>query len=253
MEASTSAAALQKSFSRRVSFKEDKIIPVKVRRCDYDSDHGTDIESRRRRASEEVRGRIEGPVWNSCCFWISIAIGLLLFLIILLGGIYYGFLKSHLPSVRILRLDVSRINVVPANKDAAVTADLAVLLEVANGEDETELIYRNMIASVVASGVQFGVVRLADMRQPPANATHLVVAGVVKGVVMDDWAARDLRSSAETHVLMIDVNVKGRIDMVVGGKKMHGFPFRIECRSVNQTTIDGGWAPGCSTQLSPLR
>lgn len=253
MEASTSAAALQKSFSRRVSFKENTIIPVKERRLDYGSDHGTDIESRRRRASEEARGRIEGRVWNSCCFWISIAIGLFLFLIILFGGIYYGFLKSHLPSVRILRLDVGRIDVVSAHNDAAVTTDLAVLLEVANGEDETELIYRNMIASVAASGVQFGVVRLADMRQPPENSTHLVVAGAVKGVVMDDWAARDLRRSAETHVLMIDVNVKGRIDMVVGGKKMNGFPFKIECRSVNQTTIDGGWAPGCSTQLSPLR
>ncbi|KAH6810579.1 hypothetical protein C2S53_008582 [Perilla frutescens var. hirtella] len=250
MEESGSAAAskpsLKKSYSRRVSFNEDTILPPKEHRRDY----GRDLESR---ISVRPRRRRCGGVCNSCCIWIFLALGLLFFLLILCGGLYYSFLKSHLPDIRLRRLEVGRIDVVTANNDdASVTTNLTVLLDAANGSDKTELIYSKMMASVAASGVQFGVVRLGDVRQPPENTTVVKVAAGVKDAVMDGWAAHDLQSSAEAHVLMIHLNVKGRIDLIVGGRKMNGFPFKIECRSINQSEIDAGHAPPCSIQLASL-
>lgn len=219
MEASTSKPARQKSFSRRVSFNEDTILPPKERRREYSA---SDIESR---IPVNRRGcRICGPF----CFWISVVLGLLLFLLLICGGLYYGFFKSHMPEVRLHRIDVA-------------TANLTVLLNATNGGEKTGLIYSRMIASVAASGVQFGAVRLADVRQPPRNSTLLEVA---EG--MEDAA----HGKAEAHALVIDVNVRGRIDVILSGRKMHGFPFKIECRSINQSEIDAGRAPPCRFQLS---
>lgn len=236
MEASTSKPAGQKSFSRRVSFNEDTILPPKERRRDYSA---SDIE---KRIPVNAHCRICGRMCSPFCFWISVVLGLLLFLLIVCGGLYYGFFKSHVPEVRLQRLDFATANFAATN--------LTVLLNATNGGEKTELIYSRMIASVAASGVRFGVVRLADMRQPPRNSTVLEVAAGMEDAAAGDRAARDLQSKAEAHALVIDVNVRGRIDVILRGRKMHGFPFKIECRSINQSEIVAGRAPPCSIQLS---
>ncbi|XP_057774779.1 uncharacterized protein LOC130993759 [Salvia miltiorrhiza] len=236
MEASTSKPVKQKSFSRRVSFNEDTILPPKERRREYCA---SDIEARI--SVNSRRCRICGRMCSSCCFWISIALSLLIFLLLICGALYYGFFKSHMPKIRLQRLDVA---------SADSTENLAVLLNATHGGEKTELIYSRMIASVAASGVRFGVVRLADVRQPPRNSTVMEVAAGMKDEAMGDRAARDLRSKAEAHALVVDVNVRGRIDVILRGRKMHGFPFKIECRNINQSEIDAGRAPPCSIQLS---
>ncbi|KAL1541023.1 hypothetical protein AAHA92_25295 [Salvia divinorum] len=230
MEAPTS-----KSFSRRVSFNEDTILPPKERRCEYSA---SDME---KRGSVSRGCRICGRLCTPCYFCrFSCGLFLLFLLVIFFTGLSYSLLfQWEMPEVRIQRIHV---DLVAANS----TEDLTVLLNVTNGGKRTQLMYSKLIASVAASGVQFSVARLAKFRQAPRNSTVVAVE-----VVMEDSAkaGRDLWSKSEAHALVVDVYVKGRIDAIHRGNKMQGFMFQIECRNVKQSEIDAGRSPPCKNKL----
>ncbi|XP_047956785.1 uncharacterized protein LOC125202433 [Salvia hispanica] len=228
-------APATKSFSRRVSFNEETILPPKERRCDYSA---SDME---KRASAGRGCRFCGRMCTPCYF-CRFACGLcfLFVVIILFTGLIYSLLfRWEMPEVRIQRIHV---DLVAANS----TADLTVLLNATNGGKRTQLMYSKLIASVEASGIRFGVARLPEFQQAPRNSRAVEVA-----VVMEDSAAagRDLWSKSEAHALAVDVYVKGRIDAIHRGNKMQGFMFQIECRNVKQSEIDAGRQFRCKNQL----
>ncbi|KAL7081886.1 hypothetical protein ACP275_14G066600 [Erythranthe tilingii] len=245
---------LQKSLSRRVSFNENTLPkPPDHRRPrppstagDYDSDTESQTNARSRR-----RGC--GPLCNSCCAWTSLTVGILLILFLLLGGIYFAFLQSNLPEVRLQRLDINALAVnTTAAGDTLLTADFEVRLNATNGSGNIELGYSSMTATISSAGVNFGEVRIADMRQPPHTTTELDVRAATANMVVEDAAADELQDNTRMHVLVVDVVVKGQINFYVGGKRMNGFPFKIDCHSIDQSEIDDGHAPKCNTQMSPL-
>lgn len=236
---------LQKSLSRRVSFNEATLARANDRLHD-DSDTESQTGGRHRRRC--------GSICTSCCVWISLIIGILVILLILLGGIYYAFLQSNLPEVRLHRLDVNQLDYVTTNADTLLTADFEVRLNITNGSGKIELMFSSMTASMSSAGVDFGDVKLEDMHQTPHNSTSLKVRAVLNKVAVEEAAAIELRDNARVQMLVIDVSVRGQMDFFVGGKKMNGgFPFKIECRSIDQSEIDNGHAPKCNSQLTPLQ
>ncbi|KAK6145198.1 hypothetical protein DH2020_022018 [Rehmannia glutinosa] len=239
--------ALQKNLSRRVSFNEASLKahdrpPPPSTAADSDSESQTDITGDRRRRGCH-------SLCNSCCAWTSLIIGVVLILFILLGGIYFAFLQSNLPEVRLQRLDVNKVDV---DGDTVVTADFEIHLNVTNGSGKIELHYSKLTAAVSSAGVEFGDLKLADLHQNPHTTTDMKVHSVIRKKAVEEAAAQDLDENASKRVLVIDVVVKGHIDFFVGGKRMNGLPFKIDCHSIDQTEIDDGHAPRCNTKLSPL-
>ncbi|KAI3461738.1 hypothetical protein Pfo_018401 [Paulownia fortunei] len=245
-----SRTPLQKNLSRRVSFNEATLTKAQDR-PKPPSDHYDSSDTESQSEGRPRRGCLS--LCNSCCAWISLIIGILLILFLLLGGIYFAFLQSNLPEVRLQRLDVYRVDVYNTDKDTVVVADIEVRLNTTNGSGKIELGYSSMTASISSAGVDFGEVKLAGMRQHPHTTTDLKVRPAMKKLSVEEAAAKELQDNARIHMLVVDVVVKGEIDFFVGGKRMNGFPFKIDCHSIDQSEIDDGHAPKCNTKMTPLQ
>ncbi|KAL8516456.1 hypothetical protein ACS0TY_014930 [Phlomoides rotata] len=238
MAGSAPKLPLQKNLSRRVSFNE-----ASLRRR-----HEPDTES------QSDKSRHCGAICSTCCFWVSLILGLSLFVLIILSSMYYAFLKSNLPDVRLQRLDVFKIDVDSTRSDTLLTADFVVSLNATNGNGKAQLVYHSMKATMSSAGIEFGHFKMEDVTEAPLSSTILTVPASIKNLTVEDAAANELYESGKIRMLVIDVHVRGKIDVYVGGKKMSGFPFKIECWSIDQTEIDVGHAPKCSAQLAtPLR
>ncbi|KAL6576942.1 hypothetical protein OROMI_011218 [Orobanche minor] len=244
--------ALQKNLSRRVSFNEATLTnKAQGRPRPPPSVDSIDSESQVS-DSGGIRRRHHGgclSLCGSCCAWTSITTAVLLTLFFLLGGVYFAFLQSNLPEVRLQRLDVGKIEV----DGDTVSADFVVLLNATNGSGKIELRYSRLIVVMSSAGVDFGQVKLADMDQQPHTTTEIRFQSVIKKVAVEEAAAKDLQENAAKRLLVINVVVKGHIDFFFGGKRMNGLSFKIDCHNIDQTEIDDGHAPRCNTKLSPLR
>ncbi|PIN05974.1 hypothetical protein CDL12_21481 [Handroanthus impetiginosus] len=237
---------LQKSLSRRVSFNEATISKAHDRRTPPLADDDSDTESRSRR-----RGC--GPRCNSCCAWTSLILGILLLLLLLVGGIYFAFLQSNLPEVHLHRLDIYTIDVVNTNNDTLLTADFEVRINATNGSDRIELGFRSMTASMSSAGIDFGDVKIGDLHQLPRMSTDMKIRAAVKNASVEEAAAKELQDNVKERMLVINVVIKGHIDFFLGGKKMNGFPFKIDCSQMDQSVIDNGNSPKCNAKMSPLQ
>ncbi|KAL3616248.1 hypothetical protein CASFOL_039638 [Castilleja foliolosa] len=242
--------ALQKSLSRRVSFNEATLKtkahnrpvrpPPSIDSCiDTESQISTSIDRTTRR-----RGGC-----SSCCACTSIIIAVLVTLFLLIGGIFFAFLQSNLPEVRLQRLDVNQLVV---NGETLVAGDFEVRLNATNDSGKVELGYRGLKAALSSAGVELGNVHVEDMNQQPQNTTEIKIRWVVKNLVVEEAAGKDLLDNNGKRMLVISVVVKGHVDLFFGGKRLSGVPFKIDCHSIDQTEIDDGHAPKCNTSLSPL-
>lgn len=244
---------LQKSLSRRVSFNEATLArahppnpPSSVGASSDYSDYESQNNAHPRRAC--------GPRFNSCCAWTSLIVGILIILFLLLGGIYFAFLQSNLPQVRLQRLDVWQLMVNTTSAgDTVLTANLEVHLNVTNGSGKIALGYRSMVATVSSGGIDLNAVKLGDMRQAPHATTEMNVSTGAWGMAVEEGAAAELEDNANRQMLVIDVVVKGVIDFLMGGNRMNTLPFKIDCYSIDQTEIDDGHAPKCNTKLTPIQ
>lgn len=231
------STALQKSLSRRVSFNEASL------RRRHDSD--TEAQSDSRHC---------GSICSTCCFWLSLLLGLLLFVLIIIGSMYYAFLRSNIPDVRLQRLDVFRIDVVSTNTDTLLSADFVVFLNATNENGKAELVYSSMTATMSSAGIDFGKFKMEDVIEPPLSSTTLTVPASIRNLTVEDAAANELQEIGKMRKLVVDVHVRGKIGVFVGGKRIIGFPFMIECGRIDQTEIEAGHAPRCISQLTtPLR
>lgn len=111
--------APQRSLSRRVSFNEATITKHQTF-----SDDGSDAEA------QQGLGPRKGcaSFCNSCCAWTSFIVGIVFLLVLLVGGVYFTFLQSNMPEVRLRRLDVYALNVTNTDNDTLLTADFEVTL-----------------------------------------------------------------------------------------------------------------------------
>ncbi|KAL3649215.1 hypothetical protein CASFOL_005618 [Castilleja foliolosa] len=237
--------ALQKSLSRRVSFNEATFKNARPVRPPP-SEYSIDTESQ----NSDHFGRRRGclSACSSCCACTSIIIAVLVTLILLLGGIFFAFVQSNLPEVRLHRLDVNELEV---NGDT-LSANFEVRLNATNDSGTTELGYRGLTAAISSAGVKLGYVQLADMHQQPHNTTDIRVRSVVKNMTVEEAAGKELLDDNEKRLLVIDLVVRGHMDFYFGGRRLSGLPFKIDCHSIDQSEIDNGRAPKCNTNLSPL-
>ncbi|KAL6563569.1 hypothetical protein OROGR_002528 [Orobanche gracilis] len=245
--------ALQKNLSRRVSFNE-ATLSNKAQGCPRPPPSVDSIDSESQVSDSGGFGRRHRgggclSLCGSCCAWTSITAAVLLTLLFLLGGVYFAFLQSNLPEVRLQRLDVGKIEI----EGDTVSADFIVLLNATNGSGKIELRYSRLIVAMSSAGVDLGQVKLADIDQQPHATTEIRVQSVTKKLAVEEAAAKDLQDNATKRLLVINVVVKGHIDFFFGGKRMNGMSFKIDCHNIDQTEIDDGHAPRCNSKLSPLR
>ncbi|KAG8371589.1 hypothetical protein BUALT_Bualt13G0103700 [Buddleja alternifolia] len=242
MAAKSGPTALHKNLSRRVSFNEAtlaKPLPPP------DDDSDTESQNSRSRCACAC-----GALFSSCCACVSIIIGVLIFLGLLVGGVYYALLQSSLPEVRLHRLDVYKLNVTNANDNTLLTTDIEIRLNTTNGNGKIGLAYGGMTASLSSEGVNLGYIKLPAMRQKPHTSTDLKVRTALNRAMVEEAAATELVDKLNKNLMVIDAMLKGHIDFYLGGRKFNGFGFKVKCHSIDQSEIDNGHAPKCNSKMT---
>ncbi|XP_073148312.1 uncharacterized protein [Henckelia pumila] len=237
---------LQRNLSRRVSFNEATLARSQEPPKPPAEPEFIDTEA------QVVSRPPYSACCNSCCAWTSLVLAVLLLLSILVGGVYFAFLQSNLPQVRLHRLDVYYLEVNNTDTDTFLTSDLEVRLNFTNDNSKIKLSYSRMTASLTAEGVDLGTVTVPAITQEPSSSADVRARTWMRKTSAEEAVAEDLRDNSLKHLMVIDVVLKGHIDFLVNGNKMNGFPIKVSCRSIDQSEIDNGHAPKCGVQMTPL-
>ncbi|KAA8550455.1 hypothetical protein F0562_002139 [Nyssa sinensis] len=225
---------LQRNSSRRVSF--------------------SDFTSKEDQISIQSSDDEEESGWkccHSCCAWTSLAVGCVVFLVLLLAGSFFSYLQSNLPEVQIQRLNISKIGAVSSNKQTLLDADVELKFNATNKNDIV-LEYGKLKMDISLDGIKMGEGNIAAFTQKPHNSTMLNIRSKVtkEAVVKDD--VKDLKSNYNTSQLVIDVVMKGTLGFHVSGRELNGFPLTIKCLQIDQSAIDSGLRPDCSVRILPF-
>lgn len=237
---------LQRNLSRRVSFNEATLARSQEPPKPPLAPEFIDTE-----AQVSVRPRCNACC-NSCCACTSLILAAVLLLAILVGGVYFTFLQSNLPEVRLHRLDVYYLGVNDTDTDTLVTTDFEVRLNFTNNNSKIKLSYSQMSASLSSEGVDLGTVKIPAISQEPSSSADVKARTWMRKMSAEEAVADDLRDNSLRHLMVIDVVLNGHIDFLVNGNRMNGFPFKVSCRSIDQSEIDNGHAPKCADQMTPI-
>ncbi|XP_057956647.1 uncharacterized protein LOC131149875 [Malania oleifera] len=230
---------------RRVSFSEN---PPKHRRSASDED-------------EERRPRHCRLNCCVCCCWVwlvGVGVGLLL---VLGGALFFSFLKSALPTIRIIGATVPTLNVINSTSTtttASLYADVNLVMEASNDNARVGVEVGGMRVRVLWAervGVELGGAEVGWPRLlAPGKSGEVKVGTKVRKGAVDREDGAGLKSDWAKGEMELEVVGRGTIGFWVGGNRiMGGWPLAVACHNVSVAMVNAGRWGNCTLNLISIR
>ncbi|KAL4572333.1 hypothetical protein LXL04_019106 [Taraxacum kok-saghyz] len=204
------------------------------------------------------RRRTSATCWTMFCAWFSFFIWTVVIFLLIFGIVFFAFVRSNLPDVKLHRLDIYKLDVIEAvnkskNMDTRVAIDVEIFVNVTNSNKKMTLQYSGMQVETMIERFSLPNVRLEGFRQTPLTTNDLKIHPREMRLSLDcddDDDATELKFSAKHHEMLLNLKIRGEIEFWYKGRMVSRLGLKVSCDNIEQSLIDQGIPQHCHVKLS---
>ncbi|KAK9070794.1 hypothetical protein SSX86_011196 [Deinandra increscens subsp. villosa] len=203
-----------------------------------------------------LRRRASTTSCSTCYAWASFLIWTVIIFLLIFGIVFFAFIRSNLPDIKVHRLDVYKLNVTkPENKnnDARLTIDVRIMVNVTNNNKKMALVYEKFDVETKVEGFSLPKIRLNGFRQNAMRGNDLKIHPRETRLMVNEDEVKDLKLNADHHEMVLNLKMNGKIQFWFKGHMISNLHIKVLCEDVEQSQIDQAVAHECNIKLGFLR